>query len=320
MIYIFIKKIGMLLLSTTVLLCLAFWFYVRVNNIQIDEDFIKQFSLYIMKIVNNDFGISSQSRNHVFNDFVPCFIASAELVFVATVISCLLGFYLGCHAALHKERFIDKMITNVSIFFSAIPVFWIAQILISVIAVYFEYIPSQGRISSLYDIPTVTGFILYDTYLYGLKNNFDPFINACLHFILPTIAIAILPITEIIRITRNSIHKILQKNYVKLSFTRGYSPTYVIRHHVMDNALPMIYKQLSTVVFMTFTSIIIVENAFNWPGVGTLILEALKNNDYNMIHLYLLVVGFLLVSITTFIDLMYDIAVFYQQGGKKING
>jgi cationic peptide transport system permease protein len=319
MFLIILRKIILFLCSVIVLLGLTFWFHVRVKNLG-DSNLFDELMIYLNRICSLDFGISSESGHKVLNEFIPAMIASSELVVISIVISAVVGLLFGSYSALHKDTILDSMVTNTSIFFSAIPVFWLAQILISVISVYFDIIPSQHRISPLYDVPNVTGLILVDTLLISGEDNFSSFFNALMHFPLPVIALSILPVTEFIRITRNSLYGVMQQNYIKIAFSRGRSPYFIILHHAIRNALPKIFQQSSSIIFLTFTSVIVVENAFNWPGIGMMIIQAIKNNDYNIVSIYLLFVGILFIFLNLMLEALAEFFQYFKSGGVKING
>lgn len=319
MLSILLRKTTLFISSIIVLLGLTFWFHVRVRNLG-DSELLYELFDYLQRIFTLDFGISNESGQLVLEMFVPAFIASMELVGISILISAAIGIFLGAYSALHKDTIIDSILTNTSIFLSAIPVFWLAQILISVISVYFDIIPSQHRISPLYDVPNVTGMILVDTLLISGKDGFSSFFNALVHFPLPVLALSILPITEVIRITRNSLYGVMRSNYIKLAFSRGYSPFYVITRHAIRNALPQIFQQSNTIIFLTFTSVIVVENAFNWPGIGTMIVEAIKNRDYNIVNIYLVFIGGLFILLNTAIEAMAEISQLFKVGGVKFHG
>lgn len=310
MLVIIIRKLGMLLLSSLILLFLTFWFYIRANNLG-NQDIFLQFLIYLNRILRLDFGYSSMSFQPVTEDFLEYFIATFELCLIAMTVSVTLGLVLGCFAALHRDRWMDGTITNVSIFCSSIPVFWIAQLLISTLAVSVDWVPCSGRISLLYDIPPKTGFILVDTLLSGGASNWDAFINASNHFILPVFSLAMLPTTEIIRIVRNSLYSVMQENYIKVAFSRGWSSGRIILHHGLKNAMPSILSQCGSVLFLTFTSVIIVENVFNWPGIGTWIIEAIRNNDINVVNAYLVLIGFIFVILNIFLEFMADMSIIF---------
>lgn len=309
---IFLRKLGMLFLSTLVLFLLTFWFYIRANGLGAQNLFL-QFMIYIDHIIRFNFGYSSQSSELVITEFFKCFEATSELVIIAMIFSLIIGYKVGCYAALHKDKPIDVAITNISIFCSSIPVFWIAQIMITIMAVYFDLIPSSGRISLLYNIQPITGFILIDTLIYSESLGFDPFFNALTHFILPVITLALLPTTEIIRIVRNSLYSVMQQNYIKIAFSRGWSSSKIISKHGIKNAFPAIITQSNSVIFLTFTSVVIIENIFNWPGIGSWIVEAFRNKDISVINAYIVLVGMLFIIINTVIDFLAEVSILFKE-------
>lgn len=314
---IIIRKLGMLLLSSVILLLLTFWFYIRANQLG-DQDIFLQFLIYLNRILRLDFGYSAMSSRPVTEEFYEYFIATFELSAIAIAVSVATGVIMGCFAALHRDRLVDGAITNVSILCSSIPVFWIAQVLISTLAVRFDWIPSSGRISLLYHVTPQTGFILLDSLMGDGPDRYDAFLSACTHFILPVFSLAMLPTTEIIRLVRNSLYSVMQQNYIKVAFSRGWNPMYIILRHGLKNAMPSILGQCGSVMFLAFTSVVIVENVFNWPGVGSWIIEAIRNNDVNVVNAYLVLIGFLFVVINISLEFAADLSMIYLDRRQQI--
>lgn len=282
--------------SILVLIILTFWFSVRTENIPTDN-LLHSFGEYAMRVFTFDLGYSSMSGRPVIEEMKEYLTATAELSLIAGYITMMLGLFLGSVAALHRGSMRDAVITNGSIFFSSFPLFWLAQLFIAVFAANFNLIPSSDRINPLYDIPSVTGFILIDTMLQIKTMGWSPFINAAFHFILPTIALCMLPMTEVIRLTRMSMSKVMRDNYMNLAFSRGWNPNYIVLHHGLRNALPEIFKESGALIFYFATSIVIVEYAFLWPGIGTWAIESIKNNDVAAVNCCLIFGGFTFISI-----------------------
>ncbi len=308
---------GMLILSCVILLLLTFWFYIRANQLG-EQDVFLQFMIYLNRILRFDFGNSSLSLKPVSDEFFEYSVASLELGLIAMMFSIGVGMTLGCFAALHKDRWVDSAITSTSILLSSIPVFWIAQLLIITLAVRLDWIPCSGRISLLYHTNPTTGLILVDTLLDDHESNVDAFLNACTHFILPVFSLALLPTTEIIRIVRNSLYSVMQQEYIKVAFSRGWSSTYIIMRHGLKNAMPSILSQSNSVIFLTFTSVIIVENVYNWPGIGTWMIEAIRNNDVNVVNANLVLIGLTFVLLNISLEFIADISSSYLNKGEKV--
>ena len=191
----------------------------------------------------------------------------------------------------------------------SMPIFWWGLILIIVFSVNLGLTPVSGRISVLYDIEPLTGFMLIDSLQKEVieEEGFSAFISALKHLILPSIAMGTIPLAVIARMTRSSLLEVLKEDYIRTAKSKGLSPFYVICKHALRNALVPITTVIGLMFGSIITGAILTETIFSWPGIGKWILDAVNGRDYPVIQGGVLFIGFIVVTINLTVDILYSI-------------
>jgi len=130
------------------------------------------------------------------------------------------------------------------------------------------------------------------------------FINLLEHLILPVITLAIAPISEMIRLMKNSTEAVMGENYIKAAATRGLSRITIIKRHVLHNALPPIITKLGLQFSTMITLAMITELVFNWPGLGRWLVTAIRQNDYSAISAGVMIIGTLVIFVNAISDIL----------------
>jgi cationic peptide transport system permease protein len=166
------------------------------------------------------------------------------------------------------------------------------------------WLPLSGRISLIYEIPSISGFILLDILLSDFIDKKSALIDALRHLILPTISIAVVTTTMIFRITRRSVIETLNSEFILAAYARGLTPRQVLMRHGVRNALMPILPLLAMQFPTLLTNAMIVESIFSWPGIGSWLIQAIYQQDYPAIRAGMLAVSVLVVIFTMSLDLI----------------
>ena len=160
-----------------------------------------QYLNFLKNAVKGDLGKSIISKQEVIKEFGDRFGATFELGFVALFFAVSIGIPIGVTAALKRNSFTDYFLMGTSLVGYSMPIFWWGLILILVFSVTLGITPVSGRISFMYDVDTVTGFMLIDSLL--SEDGVDAFFSAVKSLILPSIAMGTIPLAVIARMTRS---------------------------------------------------------------------------------------------------------------------
>ncbi len=269
----------------------------------LDRPILTQYFQYLGQVVQGDFGVSLTSREPVVDEFKARFPATVELGLFALILATLFGIPFGIIAATHRSTKWDYSIMGVSLVGYSMPVFWWGLILIIIFSVMLGWTPVSGRVSVLYDIPTVTGFYLIDAWM-----SYDPvaaFSSVIRHLILPAVALATIPMAVIARMTRSSLLEVLQEDYIRTAKAKGLPRAQLILKHALKNALIPIITVIGLMVGTLVTGAILTESIFSWPGIGRWLVSSIEALDYPVIQGGILLIAVIVILVNMTVDVLY---------------
>lgn len=268
-----------------------------------NESYVSQYIQYVALLFNGDWGISLSSGLSLWEEILHSLPASIELASYALILSLLIGIPLGFIAGLNHNKSTDYSLLTLSVIGYSTPVFWMALLMILVFSLQLGWLPLSGRISLLFDIPHVTGFILLDIWISDVENKSAVFANAIQHMVMPVLSVTIVTSAIILRLTRRSVIEVMPKGFIQAAYSRGLSHYQVFIRHGMRNSLLPILPLLAMQTTTLFTNAMIVEVIYSWPGIGDWLIQAIYQRDYPAIRAGMLAVSALVVSLTVSIDL-----------------
>ncbi len=270
----------------------------------LDRPVIVQYGVYIAKVLQGDLGTSLITHAPVMDEFLALFPATMELATCAIIFALLIGLPAGIIAAVKRNSILDHGVMGVSLTGYSMPIFWWGLLLILLFSVQLDLTPVSGRISVMYFIEPVTGFLLIDTWMAGDK---DAFWSAVTHLILPTIVLGTVPLAVIARMTRSAMLEVLGEDYIRTARAKGLSNTRVVALHALRNALIPVVTVIGLQVGVLFTGAILTETIFSWPGVGKWMIEAIGRRDYPVLQGGMLLLGIIVMLTNLLVDVTYGI-------------
>jgi peptide/nickel transport system permease protein len=270
----------------------------------LDLPLYQQFYLYVDKVLHGDLGRSVLTSNPVLTDIIHFFPATLELATLATIFGVALGVPLGVAAAANQGRWQDQVIRVVGLLGYSVPVFWLGLVGLLVFYARLGWVAGPGRLDVGYDdiIDPVTGLILVDSLLAG---EWDVFVNALRHIILPATLLGYFSLAYISRMTRSFMLDQLGQEYIVTARAKGLSERRVLWRHALGNVL----VPLVTVIGLSYANLlegsVLTETVFAWPGIGSYITGSLLSIDMNAVLGGTLVVGAIFIAVNLLSDLLY---------------
>jgi ABC-type dipeptide/oligopeptide/nickel transport system permease component len=170
-------------------------------------------------------------------------------------------------------------------------------------AIQFPILPDSGRIDLIdFIIPRVTNFMVVDTLIAG---DFEAFVDALRHLILPGLALGTIPLAIVMRITRASVIDVLNEDYVRTAHAKGLPSGMVDGRHVLRNALLPVVTVIGLQTGLLLGGAILTETIFAWGGVGRWIYDAVTSRDYQVIQSGVLMLALIFVIINLIVDVSY---------------
>jgi len=270
----------------------------------LDKPLLSQYGIYISDVVQGDLGRSIVTKTPVIDEFLSLFPATVELSICAILFAVAVGLPVGILAAVRRGSFLDYATMGVSLTGYSMPIFWWALLLILFFSVNLGWTPVSGRLSVLYYVEPVTGFMLIDTLLSGEKGAFG---SAVRHLILPSIALGTIPLAIIARMTRSSMLEVLGEDYIRTARAKGLAPLRIIALHALRNALIPVVTVIGLAVGVLFAGAILTETIFSWPGGGKWLVESVRRRDYPVLQGGVLLVAGIVMAVNLTVDLLYGL-------------
>ena len=270
----------------------------------LDQPLYVQYLKFLRSAFAGDFGRSFKYTEPVINVILSRLPATIELAVVAISIATLLAIPLGVWAGAKPNSWIDNVGTTFGLFGISMPSFWLAIMLILLLAGVLNILPTSGR--STYGVagPEQTGFYILDSIL---QRNWRALWDALTHIFLPALALGVNMLGILMRVTRSSILEVMTEDYIQTARAKGLRENKVVWRHVARNALIPVVTVVGLELGTLLSGSIIVETVFAWPGSGSLLITALNARDYPLVTGVVMTYTVAFVVINLIIDGLYAV-------------
>ncbi|MFH0751283.1 MAG: ABC transporter permease [Chloroflexota bacterium] len=246
----------------------------------LDRSLPEQAIRYIGDLVTGNWGISIHTRQPVLSDVSGRFMTSLELVTVALLIAAIIGIPLGVLAARWKGRPPDWIAGITSSVLASVPVFWLGLLLQLAIATQLKWLPVAGRwdgaLNEVAVAATRTHMVLVDSLLAG---NGTLFVSGLSHLIMPALVIAAYPIALFARLTRAGLLETMGEEHVRMARAIGYTERTIIFRFALRPSLGPVLSALALVFGFALGNTFLVENLFNFQGLGSYAVDSISSLD-----------------------------------------
>ncbi|MEU2598784.1 ABC transporter permease [Streptomyces hirsutus] len=278
---------------------------IRINRaLGLDQPVYVQYWRFLKRIAELDLGTSTQTGQPVWDEFVLRFPATVELSLLAILLAVAVGIPLGYFAARNRGGWLDVTAVSGSLIGICIPVFFLALILKSVFAVQLGIFPVSGRQETGIDATSVTGFAVLDGILTG---ELDAAGDALHHLILPSIALASIPLAVIVRMTRASVLEVQDEDYVRTAEAKGLKRSVVRGRHVLRNAMLPVVTAVGLLTGSLLSGAVLTESVFDFGGIGSFIRTAIDGRDYPVLVGFIMFIAMVYVLINLLVDVAYSL-------------
>ena len=272
------------------------------HEMGLDQPLWVQFADYVGNVLSGDLGLSIVTRTPVLQEFLALFPATVELSACAILFAVGLGLPAGVLAAVRRGSVWDHTVMGASLTGYSMPIFWWALLLILLFSVDLGWTPVSGRLSVMYYVEPVTGFMLIDTLL---SDEPEAFRSALHHLVLPAIVLGTIPLAVVARMTRSSMLEVLGEDYIRTARAKGLPGWRVVGVHALRNALIPVVTVIGLQVGTLLAGAILTETIFSWPGIGKWLIESINRRDYPVLQGGVLLVAALVMGVNLLVDLLY---------------
>jgi oligopeptide transport system permease protein len=243
----------------------------------LDKPLIVQYKNYMGKLFRGDMGPSIKQRGRTVNQIISSgFKVSAKVGGLSVLLAVLIGVPLGSIAALNRGKWIDNAIIVFSTCGIAVPSFVVSTILMMILSVRLNLLPTYG-------------------------------LSSPLHYIMPVMALAFYPASYITRLMRSSMLEVLGQDYMRTAKAKGLSQFIMLFKHALRNAVLPVVTYLGPLLAYTLTGSFVVEKIFTIPGLGNDFISSIVNRDYTLIMGTTIFLAALIIIMNLMVDIAYKL-------------
>jgi peptide/nickel transport system permease protein len=243
-------------------------------SLGLDRPLAEQYLGYLGGLVRLDLGESFQDRRPVAAVLAERIPATLELTVAALALALAVALPLGVAAAHRRGGWLDSGAMGVSLLGVSIPNFWLGPLLILVFSLWLGWTPVSGR-------------------------------ESLASLILPAVTLGTSLAAVLARMVRSSVLEVLGEDYVRTARAKGLSETAVLWAHALRNAWLPVLTLLGLQLGGLLGGAVITETVFAWPGLGSLLVEAIQGRDYPVVQGCVLLISLAYVLVNTLTDLVY---------------
>ncbi|MGB0504653.1 MAG: ABC transporter permease [Pikeienuella sp.] len=248
----------------------------------LDEPLIYQFGVWISNIFQGDLGESFFFKKQVSELIVARIEPTLSLSLVTILLTVSIAVPMGVISAYRQGSWLDRLTMGFSVLGFSIPVFVIGFGLIFVFSLQLQWLPVQG----------------YNRIGDGIWPWFR-------NLILPAVALSVIFVAFIARMTRTSVLEVLGEDYIRTARAKGQTETKVLIRHALRNAAVPVITVIGFALAILIGGVVVTESVFNIPGLGLLTVDAVLNRDFPTIQAVVLLFSLVYVLINLLIDLSY---------------
>ena len=241
-----------------------------------------QYINYMKRILTGDLGTSYRYNRPVADLIFEKRPNTLQIALASLIIALLIGVPVGIISAVKQYSVFDYISMIAALIGVSMPSFWLGLMLVLIFSVNLGWFPTMG--------------------MGAISNGIGDVIS---HLFLPSLCLSFGSMANFARISRSSMLEVIDQDYMKAVRAKGIRENVVIIKHGLKNALPPIVTVLGMRIAALMTGAIMIETIFAWPGIGRLIVDAINNNDFEMIQGTVLFMAILYVTVNLVVDIIY---------------
>ena len=240
----------------------------------LDQPLPVQYARYVSHVARGDFGSSFAFNRPAIQVVLERLPATLLLTATAVVVGVIVGMPAGVAAAYKASGPLDRVVMALVLLGQSVPTFWLGLLMIRIFAVNLRWVPVSGH-------------------------------GTALHLVMPAVALGLYLAALLARLTRSEMLEALAQDYVRTARAKGLSERVVTVAHALKNALLPIVTLIGLQLGALLGGAVVTETVFAWPGVGSLVLDAILRKDYPVVlaAVEFVAVGFIVINMA--LDLLY---------------
>ena len=244
------------------------------EELGLNGGYFERFFNYVVRLLRGDMGICYSTRQNVATRIAQTFPNTVKLASFAVAFAVVFGLTFGIVSAIRQYSIIDNIVMSISMIGISMPSFWCGLLLMLLFCVKLKWLPASG---------------------------FDSF--SCV--ILPGIALGVNSAASIARMTRSSMLEVIRQDYISTARAKGLSEFKVVTVHALKNALIPVITTIGMQFGLLLGGAVLIESIFAIPGVGKMMVDAIKSRNYPVVQGGVLVIALSFCLVNLVVDILY---------------
>lgn len=240
----------------------------------LDKSLPEQYWIFVTDLAQGDLGKSFVKQRPVTDMIFELLPNTLSLAGTSFFLSMLLALFLGVLGATRRDTFWDNGVKFVAVLGQALPVFWVGIMAILIFSVQLRILPTSGM-------------------------------GTFAHFVMPVAVMSFFLLPGMMRLVRSSMLDVLDSEYIKMARIKGLPERIIIWKHALRNALIAPLTVAGMLFALLITGTVVLENVFNWPGIGRLLLQGVMGRDFAVVQGIILMVAVVVLMVNLFVDILY---------------
>jgi peptide/nickel transport system permease protein len=236
----------------------------------LDKSLPQQYLIWLGNLAQGDLGRSYALNRPVLDEVLERFSATLILAGTALVLCSILGLLAGVVSAVRQYGWTDRIVTFLVLVGISTPSFFLGLLLILIFAVKVRWFPASG--------------------MYAIYGGGD-LADLAHHLVLPALTLAVVATGVIARLTRTAMLEVLRQDYIRTARAKGLSERRVIMRHAFKAALVSVIPVIGIQAGFVLGGAVYVETVFQWPGIGSMLVNAISTRDLLLVQGGVLVVA-----------------------------
>jgi peptide/nickel transport system permease protein len=245
---------------------------------------------FFVNLLHGDLGYSYQQQDFVTHLIMQRAPRTLLLAAAAFAIGVPAGIGIGLLSATTRSGPVDRFWTTAVLVGYAIPGFWLGQLLVILFAMQLGWFPTQGM-APVFSRASGTAFVL----------------ERVRYLALPAVTYAVYEATRVARLMRASTIETLGAGYIVTARAKGLSRGAIIRGHVLRNSSLPVLTVMGYAFGVAMGGAVLIETVFSWPGIGLLLIEAIRNRDNQVVVGVVLFISVAVIVMNLLVDILYGL-------------
>ena len=240
----------------------------------LDQPIIVQLVDYIIGIVQLDFGQSLHTKEAISSILAERIPATVQLTLAALFMALIVALPLGILAAVYRGHLVDRFSMLLAMTGLSVPNFLLGPLLVLFFSLWLGILPVSGN-------------------------------DSFLHLLLPAITLGLSMAAILARMVRSSLLETLSEDFIRTARAKGIHPFKIIWKHAMRNAWLPVITVVGAQMGALLGGAVVTETVFDWPGLGTLMIESIQKRDYPVVQACVLIISVSYVLVNSVTDILY---------------